>query len=66
MNNKGGMKGISFIIGLIVLVMGLIPLLNNLNVLHIPFSGVTGTILYVILIIAGLFLMIDAAKIQSF
>jgi hypothetical protein len=60
MNEKGGMKGISFIIGLIVLLMGLIPLLNNLNVLHIPFNGVTGTILYALLIIAGLIYLVNS------
>ena len=60
------MKWLSFLLGLVILAMGLIPLLNNFGVTHINFNGVTGTILYVILVIAGLFLIIDAVKIQSF
>ncbi len=60
------MKGLSFLLGLIILAMGLIPLLNKFGVTHINFNGVTGTVLYVILTIAGLFLIIDALKIQTF
>ncbi len=66
MGGGSSMKGLSFLLGLVILAMGLIPLLNNFGVTHINFNGVTGTVLYVILVIAGLFLIIDSLKIQSF
>lgn len=58
-------KGISAILGLVFLALGLIPLLNLFGVIAWTIPAVAGMVLWVLAVLGGLFLLIDALKEQQ-
>lgn len=50
---------ISFILGIIIGGLGLIPILNNLNILSWSIPDLPETVLLILLIVGGAYLMID-------
>jgi hypothetical protein len=76
MNKKGfigrmggssrSIRAISFILGLLFLVMGLIPFLNSMGKIGFNITGIPKIIFDIILIVAGLLLIIDASKLQRY
>lgn len=56
-----GMKSwFSIIIGLLILALGIVPLLHNLGVISFNFPGSMATIMSVVIVVAGLYLVIDS------
>ncbi|MFT4308476.1 MAG: hypothetical protein ACMXYM_03845 [Candidatus Woesearchaeota archaeon] len=61
----GARKAISAILGLIFLALGAIPLLHNFGVIGFTIPAWAGIPMYILAVVGGVFLLIDALKEQQ-
>lgn len=57
-----GRKWISLIIGLLLTALGVLPLLKSLNVIPFGLPAIPGLVLWILFVIGGIWLMVDAAS----
>ncbi len=55
-------KIVSFILGIIFLILGLFPLLNKFNVISFAIPNIGGLVLWILAVIGGLWLIFDGLK----